>query len=331
MKSVSLGTQHQQTFITDASHTAASVGNHGVDVVATTTLILFFEEVSNNLVRPYYEDSEITVGTHVNVDHLAAARIGLPMQVTAQLTLHKGRRLEFELKAFQNDTLIMSGVHHRALMPRSRFSNDTPASNTTTPKKKLEFWFDFHSPWCYFASHRIGQVAAEFNLDLIWKPVHLANLSEVVGGRKPLEANDNFVIWYQQDIRDSAELYGLNYEPHKAYPKRPSRELRAAIFEQEQGLAEPFVTQIMKGYWSGQKDISDMHWVSSVGKQFGLDSAAIEDAMVSDSYKEKLNQNLEHAVQRKLFGLPTAVINKKLYWGNDRIDLLVQHLKHGVV
>jgi 2-hydroxychromene-2-carboxylate isomerase/predicted thioesterase len=331
LKSVRPGTEYRQTFFPNDEHTAASVGNHGVDVVATTTLILFFEEVSNNLIRPNYEDREITVGTHVNVDHLAAAHIGMPIQVTAKLTLHKGRRLEFELTAFQKDTLIMSGVHHRALMPRNRFSNDPMISNTAIPKTKLEFWFDFHSPWCYFASHRIGHVASEFDLELIWKPVHLANLSEAIDGRRPLEANKNFVAWYEQDIRDTATLYGLDYEPHEAYPKRPSRALRAAIFAQEQGLAEPFVKQIMKGYWSGQKDISDGQWVSSVANQVGLDSAKIEEAMISDSYKTKLNQNLEHAVQQKLFGLPTAVINKKLYWGNDRIDLLVQHLRLRVV
>ena len=301
-----------------------------MDVIATTTLILFFEEVSDNLVRSYYEDGEITVGTHVNVDHLAAARTGVPILVTAKLTLNRGRRLEFELEARQNDNLIMSGVHHRALMPRSRFSNDTLTPTIATNKNKLEFWFDFHSPWCYFASHRIGQVASEFDLDLIWKPVHLANLSEAVGGRKPLDANKNFVSWYEQDILDTAALYRLNYQPHTEYPKRPSRALRAAIAAQERGLAEPFVKQIMQGYWSEQKDISDVHWVSSVGDQVGLSRTDIEDAMTSSYYKEKLNENLKHAVERKLFGLPTSVFNEKLYWGNDRIDLLVQHLRQDI-
>lgn len=331
MKPITPGIEYRQTFFPNSEQTAASAGNHGVDVIATTVLILFFEEASDNLARPYYEDGEITVGTHVNVDHLAAASTGVPIQVTAKLIKKKGRRLEFALEAFQRDTLLMNGVHHRALMPRDRFSNDTLTKTDATNKKHLEFWFDFHSPWCYFASHRIGQVASEFDLELIWKPIHLANLSEAVGGRKPLDANKNFVTWYEQDICDYAALYGLNYEPHREYPKRPSRALRAAIAAQEKGLAEPFVKQIMQGYWSEQKDISDVRWVSSVGRQVGLSRTAIEEAMTSDSHKEKLNKNLEYAIKRKLFGLPTLVFNEKLYWGNDRIDLLVQHLRQGII
>ena len=331
MKPINPGVEHQQTFFPGSKDTAASVGNHGVEVVATTTLILFFEEVSNNLVRPYFEDGEISVGTHVNVDHLAPAHIEAPIQVSAILTLCKGRRLEFKLTAFQNKELVMSGVHSRALMPKSRFSSNKPFSALSTKKRQLEFWFDFHSPWCYFASHRIGQVASEFNLELIWKPVHLANLSEIIGGRKPLESNANFVDWYEQDIRDTANLYGLDYEPHFEYPKRPSRALRAAVLAQEQGMAEPFVKKVMEGYWSKQQDISDMQWVSAIGRQVGLDHNAIEESMTSQLYKNKLNNNLEQAVKRKLFGLPTSIINEKLYWGNDRIDLLEFHLRQQIV
>ena len=325
MKPIEIGTTFQQTFTTEPKHTAASVGNHGVDVVATTTLILFFEDASDNLVRPYYDKDEVTVGTHVNVDHLARANIGTPIIVTAELTRQKGKRLEFKLGAKQDDVLIMSGVHHRAVMPKSRFSKQ-PLENIQ-PNGYLDFWFDFHSPWCYFACHRIGQLAKEFNLKINWKPVHLANLIDAIGGRRPLEANKNFVDWYQQDQKDTAHLYGLKYEPHSEYPKRPSRALRAAIYAQEQGLAELFVKTMMTGYWSAQKDISDMQWIQSIGQNLGLSSSTLSDVMTSDEYKEKLNSNLHKAIELKLFGLPTIIFGEKLYWGNDRIDLLREHLK----
>jgi 2-hydroxychromene-2-carboxylate isomerase/predicted thioesterase len=324
MKSVKIGLLQQQVFHTNKSHTASAVGNKSVDVVATTALILFFEEVSNNLVSPYYEDNEVTVGTHVNVDHIAAADIGTPLIVIAKLIDQQGRRLEFELTATQNDTLIMSGQHHRMVMDKSRF--EKPGLINSTEKEPIEFWFDFHSPWCYFASHRIGNIAEAFNLDIIWKPVHLANLSHAIGGRRPLEANDNFVAWYKQDQKDTAELLGLEFQPHRQYPKRPSRALRAALYAQEMGLAEPFVKTLMKGYWSQQKDISDMGWLAETAGKIGLSESGTRNSTTSNLYKERLNDNLKSAIEKNLFGLPTMVYRNKLYWGNDRMELLQSHL-----
>ena len=323
MKEIDAGLQHFERFIPTEQHFASRVGNHGVDVVATTSLILFFEETANNLVAPYFDSGEVSVGTHVCVDHLAPAIAGSPIEVEAELTLIKGRRLEFQLQARQAEKLIMQGQHHRAVIQRQDTSQE---KSDPTSSPRLEFWFDFHSPWCYFASHRIGEIAREFNAELIWKPVHLANLNQAVEGRRPLEANANFVAWYQQDMRDTAFLQGLPFEQHASYPCRPSRALRASIYAEEQGLAAPFVMQLMQGYWSQQKDISSLEWLCEVASSVGLDSEAVKDSAGSDTYKTKLHQNLEQAIEGKMFGLPVVRTQNKLFWGNDRLDLLRRFL-----
>ena len=239
MKPVSEQIRLTETFHPQAEHLASAIGNHGVDVVATTAIILFFETTSNNLVSPYFEQDDLTVGTHVNIDHLAPAYSNKPIIVTAVLGKVRGRKMEFDLTAKQGETIVMTGQHHRALSSRKKFSANFESASKH--KKHIEFWFDFHSPWCYFASHRIGEIARQYNATLEWKPVHLANLSVAVDGRQPLQANRRFVDWYNQDQKDTAELLGLPFKPHKQYPKRPSRALRAAIYAADQELAEPFV------------------------------------------------------------------------------------------
>ena len=332
MPRIPVGKSHSQVFSPQAKDLASSVGNQGVDVVATTTLILYFEEVSANLVRPFISSSEVTVGTHVNVDHLAPANDKEKIWVNAVLTKCKGSRLEFELTAEQSNILIMKGHHHRAIMPESKFSQSLDGfavahKNTNMNQNEpIEFWFDFHSPWCYFASTQIGKIAREFNRTVSWKPIHLANLNKAIDGRRPLEANKNFVDWYEQDQRDTADLLNLTFDPHKAYPKRPSRALRAAIYADEHQLAEAFVTQIMQGYWSRQKDISDMDWLCQVGNRIGLNVDELRQSMTSEAFKQKLNDNLLEGISKNLFGLPTAISQRKLFWGNDRLQLLKHHL-----
>ena len=77
------------------AHTAAAAGNTGVEVVATTQLILFFEEASHLAVKGFYEPGEVTVGTKVDVEHLAPAHIGIPLVATAEFLAMQGRRIDF--------------------------------------------------------------------------------------------------------------------------------------------------------------------------------------------------------------------------------------------
>ena len=320
MKPVPIPTEQTRIFHPGPVHLASSVGNHGVDVVSTTALILFFEAVSNDLASPYYDHGEISVGTHVSVDHLAPAGANESVAITVILVKQQGRRLEFDLSARQGGTLVMRGKHHRAIRHREQFSD----ASKSTPKvaEEIDFWFDFHSPWCYLASQRIGGIALQFDLKVNWKPVHLANLIQRVDGRRPLEANPRFLAWYMQDLQDAVALQGLPYCPHHDYPKRPSRALRAAMYAHDQGLGEPFVKAVMKGYWSEQQDISDLDWLKLEANSAGLDGEALAGAALADEYKNRLHQNLAQAARQNLFGLPAVVAGGKIFFGNDRLDLL---------
>ncbi len=322
MKPIRTGTTQQQVFPTDSSDSAAAVGNRGVDVVATTVLVLFCEELSNRMIQPFFDEGELAVGTRVCVDHLAPATAGLPVRVTATLTRLDGRHLEFSLRVHQRDSLVMEGAHHRTIVREEKFSRNIRPLAESFPA--LDFWFDYHSPWCYFASHRISAIASRLNRSVNWKPVHLANLINAMGGRQPLRESRQFVKWYRQDQQDHAALYGLPFVTHKSYPRRPSRALRATILAAENGLAEAFVKQVMSGYWSRQKDISDMDWVASVAADTGLDVQAAREAMTGDTYRQALNDNLQEALELGLFGLPATMVDHKLYFGNDRLDLLLQ-------
>ncbi len=121
MKPVPLGTAHIETFATRAEHTAASVGNFGVAVVATTTLILFIEETAGALLKPYLEAGEASVGTRVAVDHLAAIAAGKDVTVRAEAVGVDGRLVTFAVEVKGSGKLLMQGRHTRAVVELKRF------------------------------------------------------------------------------------------------------------------------------------------------------------------------------------------------------------------
>jgi predicted thioesterase len=97
------------------------MGNRGVEVVATPALILFIEEAANQALRACYEAGEASVGTVVNVQHLAAAQIGARVTATARVIAAKRRRVTFAVEVRQGDKLLMSGTHERFVVVLERF------------------------------------------------------------------------------------------------------------------------------------------------------------------------------------------------------------------
>ena len=128
MQALKVGTAKSEEIIPRSHHTASAVGNDGIDVVATTALILFVEEVSHGAVAHGLEDGEATVGVRVEVDHLAPARVGSVISVRCELSEIRGRRLIFSCEVRQSGVLVMSGFHHRVVVDRDRFMTAAQAA-----------------------------------------------------------------------------------------------------------------------------------------------------------------------------------------------------------
>lgn len=105
----------------DFTLTAAALGDFGVVVLGTPYMINLMEIASANAVIPELEPGQTTVGTLVEVRHLAATPID--MKVTAHSTLVEvdGRRLVFEVEAYDEREKIGEGRHERFIVDLERF------------------------------------------------------------------------------------------------------------------------------------------------------------------------------------------------------------------
>ena len=110
------GREFELTREVTAEVTAARFGNPGVPVFATPALVGLLEEAAIGCVAPTLDDGAGTVGTSVNVQHLAATPIGLTVTATARLVEVDGRRLVFEVEAHDDKEPIAKGMHERFLV-----------------------------------------------------------------------------------------------------------------------------------------------------------------------------------------------------------------------
>ena len=93
-------------------------------VLATGYMVALFEWACIIAINPYLDwPTEQTVGTHVNLSHVAATPPGLTVHIRGELTRIDGRKLTFSVKAHDGVDLISEGTHERFIIHRPKFES----------------------------------------------------------------------------------------------------------------------------------------------------------------------------------------------------------------
>ena len=119
--SVVVGLSGEARVVVDDTQTAEAVGASGVRVFGTPAMIALMEIAAWRALEPALEPGETTVGTLVNVRHLAATPIGESVVATAELIEIDERRLVFRVSARDAKRLVGEGIHERARVQLDRF------------------------------------------------------------------------------------------------------------------------------------------------------------------------------------------------------------------
>jgi fluoroacetyl-CoA thioesterase len=115
------GLTGEATTIVVHENTAASVGAGGVEVFGTPMMIALMENAAWRAVANSLDEGDVTVGTVVNVRHLAATPLGQEVRATAELIEIDGRRLIFNVEAYDEKRKIGEGQHERFIVNLERF------------------------------------------------------------------------------------------------------------------------------------------------------------------------------------------------------------------
>lgn len=118
---IEIGASRTDSVIVGPDHLASAMGNAGVAVLATPTLVLFAETASHQLILPYLKPGQATVGTHVDLRHLKATPLGMRVWITATLRESDRRRRLFEIAGRDEEGPILSGFHERFVVELEPF------------------------------------------------------------------------------------------------------------------------------------------------------------------------------------------------------------------
>jgi len=122
MHNIIIGTKHEESILVTSEVAISFLGMEDARVLATPQMIRYMEWTSRNLVHPMLDKGYDTVGTHVNVSHVAAAPTGSVVTFTSEIIAASDRRVEFRVSARSEDELIGEGTHERGIINVAKFA-----------------------------------------------------------------------------------------------------------------------------------------------------------------------------------------------------------------
>ncbi|KQV16173.1 disulfide bond formation protein DsbA [Pseudomonas sp. Root329] len=193
--------------------------------------------------------------------------------------------------------------------------------------KTVEFYFDLGSPATYLAYTQLPKICEQTDSQLIYIPILLGGVFKATGNASPaiIPAKGRYMF---QDLDRYAKRYGvpLKFNPH--FPINTLMLMRAVTGMQlrhpERFLA--FIDCLFHALWVEGRSLDDLATVASVLTQNGFEPNAVLALTADEEVKAALKDNTEKAVQRGVFGAPSMFVDNQLFFGQDRLDFVLEAL-----
>lgn len=121
MTDIKPGLTNQMEIVVEEKHTARHLGSGGVAVLATPIMIALMENASRGVVEPLLPQGQLTVGSRVDVRHLAPTPVGMKVTVRSELLAVEGRKLTFSVEAHDEREKVGEGTHERFIIDLEKF------------------------------------------------------------------------------------------------------------------------------------------------------------------------------------------------------------------
>jgi len=122
-----VGTSLESHLLVTTDVAVSFLGLEEARVLGTPWMILHMEITARNAVKPFLLDGQDTVGTQVNVKHLAATPLGMQTRFYAEVLAVDGQRILFKVEAFDEKEKIGEGTHERFIVDVARFATKLQA------------------------------------------------------------------------------------------------------------------------------------------------------------------------------------------------------------
>ena len=194
----------------------------------------------------------------------------------------------------------------------------------------IDFYFDFSSPYGYFASTKIDALAAKYGREVVWRPFLLGAAMKITGGT-PLPSVPLKGDYARRDFARSAKFYGVEYKLPSTFPISSQAPARAFYWlnRKDPNEAKALAAALYRAYFVDDINISNPEDTIAVCAKFGLKAEEVRAAINDPGVKDLVKAEVDKAIARGAFGSPYIVVDDEAFWGADRLEQIEKWLASG--
>ena len=188
--------------------------------------------------------------------------------------------------------------------------------------KPFEFYFDFGSPYTFLAHKEIRKIEKENSIKIKYMPILLGGLLKLVGVR----ANADIPIKARYMIRDCklwAEKNNVEFKFNNYFPIITLNLMRCVIVAEKKNLALNFINRVFDAIWKDGLNLNDNSIIEKLLKNLDINPKTFLMEAVESKIKEDLKKRTDDAYKKGIFGVPSFIINNKIFWGQDRLEFVL--------
>lgn len=192
----------------------------------------------------------------------------------------------------------------------------------------IEFFFDFSSPYGYFAMNKIESLANKQGYKAVWKPIMLGAAFKKTGNiplaQQPIKGD-----YCKHDWERMAEYMGLPWVLPDPFLITTLAAARAFYWldDRDHDLAKVFAKEIYYKHFGEGKDVTSVETVVEIASGLGINGEELAAATSNPTVKERLKRETLDAIDRGVFGSPFFIVDGEAFWGSDRMWMIKKYLQ----
>ena len=190
--------------------------------------------------------------------------------------------------------------------------------------KEIDFYFDFISPYAYLAHKKIQSFSK--NIKIKYKPIFLGGLHNLEGITPPAFIKPKLKHMIN-DCKLIAEKNNFDFFWNSKFPLNSLYVMRGYI-SVNSNIKNLYLDIIFDAYWKNDLDISNKQILTNILGKCKIKEDHFFQNIQEQNIKDELKNLTKGAHDKEVFGAPTFIVNKKIFWGQDRLEYaLDEYLK----
>ena len=192
--------------------------------------------------------------------------------------------------------------------------------------KAIEFYFDFSSPYSYIGYKEIKKLEKKNSFRIKYMPIFLGGLHNSAGITPAafIDLKSKYMI---DDTKLICEKKNIKFIFNSYFPIKTVNFMRGVIIAEDDDFKKIFIEKIFNAIWRDGLNMNDTIVINKVLKNMEINPETFFSKINEQKIKDNLRKLTDESLKKGIFGAPTFMVNKKIFWGQDRLAYAFEESK----